>query len=177
LQSDDYEPLIVQGQLGMWPSHVEINGIKQNPQLSIGTVPYPRDGALTNFSFYGYSMGGETPHPAEAWQWLSFLSRQRVSLDSPDNPNLIPARRSVAEQKNGYWSSLDAETTAAVKAILARQRASVRPLPVHPPDDSTDIIGNLLLSACRAVISEHKPVEQALGEAQAEWERWQTTDK
>jgi ABC-type glycerol-3-phosphate transport system substrate-binding protein len=178
LHSNDYEPLIVQGQLGMWPSRVEINGIKQNPQLSIGTVPYPRDSGLTDFYFFGYSIGGETRHPAEAWQWLSFLSRQRVSYWSPDDPGFIPARRSIAEQKDGYWSSLDAETTVAVKAILARQRASVRPLPVYPPDYSTDIIiGDLLLGACRAVISEHKPVEQALGEAQAEWERQQTTDK
>lgn len=177
LHSDDYEPLIVQGQLGMWPSRADISRIKQNPQLSIGTVPYPQDGGLTNFSFFGYSMGGETRHPAEAWQWLSFLSRQQVSLWNPDDPTLIPARRSIAEQKNGYWSSLDVETTAAVQAILARQRASVALSPVYPPDDSTDIISNLLLSACRAVISEHKPVEQALGEAQAEWERQQTTDK
>jgi ABC-type glycerol-3-phosphate transport system substrate-binding protein len=136
---------------------------------------------LTDFSFYGYSIGGETRHPAEAWQWLSFLSRQPVSsensLMNPDDPGFVPARRSIAEQKNGYWSHLDAETAAAVKAILARQRASVRPLPVYSPDDSTDIIWNLLFGACRAVISEHKPVEQALGEAQAEWERRQTTDK
>ena len=141
------------------------------------TLGVQRDGALTDFYFFGYSIGGETRHPAEAWQWLSFLSRQRVSLDSPDNPTLIPARRSVAVQTNGYWSSLDAETTAAVKAILARQRASVPLSPVYPPDDSTDIISNLLFGACRAVISEHKPVEQALGEAQAEWERQQITDK
>ena len=177
LHPDDYEPLIVQGQLGMWPTRLDTSRIKQNPQLSIGTVPYPQEDGLTDTFFVGYSMGGETRHPAEAWQWLSFLSRQRVSLWNADDPSFIPARRSVAEQNNGYWSHLDAETTTAVQAILARQRASVPLSPVYPPDTSTDIIGNLLLSACRAVISEHKPVEQALGEAQAEWERRQTTDK
>jgi ABC-type glycerol-3-phosphate transport system substrate-binding protein len=177
LHSDDYEPLIVQGQLGMWPTRLDISRIKQNPQPSIGTVPYPREDGLTDTFFVGYSLGAETRHPAEAWQWLSFLSRQRVSLWNADDPSFIPARRSIAEQTNGYWSSLDVETTAAVKAILARQRASVPLSPAYPPDDSTGIISNLLFGACKAVISEHKPVEQALGEAQAEWERQQITDK
>jgi ABC-type glycerol-3-phosphate transport system substrate-binding protein len=105
-------------------------------------------------------MSSGTQHPNEAWVWLSFLSKQLVTDQGgpSDMVNVLPARKSLAEQ-SGYWSHLDDETRTAVQAALARPT---------PTQSGTNVLDAYfpLVEAIQDIVGG-KSAAQAASEAQA----------
>jgi multiple sugar transport system substrate-binding protein len=90
-----------------------------------GYVPFPisADGSMDHTTpVYGpcFAISANSPHPDEAWLWLSYLSqhfpqqwfdRQRYSSD----PLLfLPARKSVAEEA-GFWEGYSDQNQTAIR--------------------------------------------------------------
>src|SRR5262249_39602575 len=118
----------------------------------------------------GYMISAGTEHPAEAWQWIEFLSRQQTDQPGPvgpggyNVPRRIPARQSLAEQTN-FWKSIDEGTAAAHKWAIAP--------PAPPPDRTPDYtafgaLGNALEQVLGA---DKKDPQKALQEAQKQLEQ------
>ncbi|HEY3232618.1 MAG TPA: extracellular solute-binding protein, partial [Roseiflexaceae bacterium] len=157
---DAVEQLVRDQKAGMW--RADITSPKAGgpaPTFAIGTAAYPASTIPGDspFSVDGYLMSSGTQHPDEAWAWLSFLSKQAGSESG--RPGGLPARKSIAEQI-GYWSQLDPEAAAALRATLARA------LPSPLPGDVDERIFQPLAQALDDVIAG-KPTAQALSEAQA----------
>jgi ABC-type glycerol-3-phosphate transport system substrate-binding protein len=156
-----YQDLIGGQHAGMWQAGM----LSPNPPGGkSGIAPYPAS-SLPSFSgsAIGYSMSAGTQHPREAWQWLSFLSHQELKRsDGPNEVSYVPARRSIAE-RSGYWSKLDRETAAAIKAVIERPAA---PLPAERYN-----VLFPLNQALDSVLSGKRTAKEALQEAQTALER------
>jgi ABC-type glycerol-3-phosphate transport system substrate-binding protein len=160
--ADDLSKLILDGRAAIWPRDMLFaDAGSARPAFAIGTALDPR--AQPPFSDVpgGYLMSSGTQHPQEAWRWLAFLSKQPIEPPGAviDRPSELPARKSVAE-RSGYWSQLDAETAAAVRAALARP-------PARSSAAAHTQIFALLNKALNAVVSGKQKPDQALREAQA----------
>lgn len=114
------EQLIQAGRVAMWPSYMySFEHNNTTTPLAIGTLPNPALSILTLARSVNYVMHSGTQEPNAAWRWISFLSQQEFapSTGTIHLVNQIPARRSIATQKEAY-QRLDAEVTAARAAIL-----------------------------------------------------------
>lgn len=163
ISSDSLQKLITQQQAAMWQREMLFMGPDQEkPNFSIGTVPFPQ----MNLPFFGgaqgYIMSSGTQHPEAAWRWLSFLSQQDIKqpFGDADMINELPARKSSAE-RSGYWSKLDEETAAAIRATI--ERPSSAPASWSFDNRAFEAINTMLLK----VINGEKTPEQALREAQS----------
>jgi ABC-type glycerol-3-phosphate transport system substrate-binding protein len=168
---DAVAQMVANQQVAMWGSYSakDVAKAQQNggsngaASPAIGVAPYPSlPGGMRDFSG-GYIMSSGTQHPNEAWVWLSFLSKQLVADQGgkggpSDTVNVVPARKSLAEQ-SGYWSHLDDKTRAAVQAVLARPAS---------PSSAMDALDAYrpLLQAIEDIIGGKNAV-QAASEAQA----------
>jgi multiple sugar transport system substrate-binding protein len=162
LAPDKFQKLIDDQQAAMWfggPVLIGPNGPK--PAFAVGAATLPKSAGSQFGGAEGYVMSSGTAHPQEAWRWLSFLSRQEVRppFMNGNVVNIVPARKSLAE-RSGYWKQLDAETTAAVQATLARRGSSLTTIPAD--SHAIDALGRAL-----AAVISGKPTAQALAEAQA----------
>ncbi len=164
-----FNQLITEQRVAIWLR--DMGGISfgdgSAPDLEIGVAAFP-DLSLPFFinSSQSYVMSSGTQHPQEAWRWLEFLSRQQlqqpfVTVDSSQISE-IPARKSVAEA-SGYWSNLDEETAAVVRAVLDRPSS----LPPSGIFDARVSIFEPLNQALTAVLTGGKAADEALREAQA----------
>jgi ABC-type glycerol-3-phosphate transport system substrate-binding protein len=124
---EQVDQLIADQKLAIWGSSASRGGYVakgQPARFRIGVAPSPAF-SLGSVGFAdGWIMSSGTAHPDEAWAWLSFLSKQSIATQdspkgAPDRSNILPARKSLAEQ-SGYWSRLDEQTKAAVLAMLDR---------------------------------------------------------
>jgi ABC-type glycerol-3-phosphate transport system substrate-binding protein len=164
----EFQQLILNQQAGIWAARpnmldAEHGGNPPKPSFAIGTLPRP----LGYGGVFGFLMSGGTAHPIEAWRWLAFLSRQAIGepLGHGGPAGAVPARPSVAE-RSGFWKRLDAETTAAFQAALARPTAG------QLPELGLDLSGDVLLrGALRAATRGEKAPAAALREAQAALDR------
>jgi multiple sugar transport system substrate-binding protein len=89
------EALVSEGQAAMWISSVGARyWVRMKRDLGVAPLPVPSDGGqlATVYSVIGYAISARTPHPQEAWRWLTFLTRQ------PEAMRALPARRSLANQ-------------------------------------------------------------------------------
>lgn len=157
--SDGFRRVILDQRVGMWQyGALYLNPQDPKPTFDIGVAAYPAIPPTLLGSIDGYVMSAGTQHPQEAWRWLSFLSRQQVTrqFDDPTRPDVIPARIALAEQ-SGYWKNLDAQTDAAVKAMLAR--------PVEPLDMQVSLI---LSQVIGDVARGRQTAQQALAQAQTQ---------
>ena len=80
----------------------------------IGVVPFPgteRFAGITPLTVYGSFISSASEHPRAVWEWLNFLSYQRVPV------RLIPARPSVALEMN-YWDTLPNQLGEAMQAAF-----------------------------------------------------------
>lgn len=153
--------LILDQRAGIWPVAALFDGpADPTPAFAIGTLPFPNLALPLSDSPQAYFMSAGTQHPVESWRWLSFLSHQptRLPYERPDQIDQLPARKSVAEQ-SGYWSKLDAQTSAAVTSALAR--------PVLTADTFDNFAALPLGRALDSVLRGEKPADQALRSAQA----------
>jgi ABC-type glycerol-3-phosphate transport system substrate-binding protein len=163
VMGDDFRKLIVEQRAAMWQREMLFDGPgNQAPSFAIGVAPLPP----TSLPFFGgnegYVMSSGTQYPQEAWRWLSFLSRQQVKppFEQQDTIGQLPARKSLAES-SGYWSKLDEETAAVIRAVVER------PAPPLPEGDFSSLFLEPLGKALAAVVSDKQTAEQALREAQA----------
>jgi ABC-type glycerol-3-phosphate transport system substrate-binding protein len=167
---DAVAQLIIDQKVAMWGSRAggDIANIQKRtggptPSFALGVAPYPPlPGGTRDFS-RGYVISSGTQHPQEAWAWLSFLSKQSIASQASkggpsDSANVLPARKSLAEQ-SGYWSRLNDQTKAAVRAALDQPA---------PPASAPDVLSAYqpLLQALQDIVGG-KPAAQAASEAQA----------
>jgi hypothetical protein len=121
LHSNDYMPLILEQELGMWGAGYEQHGPGESVPFGVGVAPYPpSDSQSMRIYAQGYIMSSGAQYLEQAWRWLDFLSRQATHQTRFADIGDMPARRSVAET-SGYWDQLDAEGRAAVETTLDRQ--------------------------------------------------------
>jgi multiple sugar transport system substrate-binding protein len=173
-QPTDPGQLIRDGRVAIWgQDFIQVDNPAgpdgpQTPSYSfpVGKAPYPSIFA----GFYGggadgYVISAGTEHPAEAWQWIEFLSRQQTEQPGPrgsgiyNPPGRIPARQSLAEQ-TGFWKSVDADTAEVYKWVIAH--------PAPPPERMPDYtaFGALSQALDQVLGSEKKDPQKALQEAQ-----------
>ncbi len=162
ISPDQFRTLITEQKAGMWQRDMLFGGPpSEKPAFEIGTAAYPQLPVPFFGGTQGYIMSSGTQHPEEAWRWLSFLSKQEIKqpFEGPDAVSQLPARKSIAES-SGFWSKLDEEGAAAVRATVER-----------PTVAQTDVIFDnnlftLLDQAVSAVVGGEQSAEQALREAQ-----------
>jgi multiple sugar transport system substrate-binding protein len=162
-QPEAFLKMIADQQLAIWFGEPVIIGPDvPKPAFAVGTAPLPPSGGAGFSGTEGYIMSSGSTHPAEAWRWLSFLSRQEFSRPfmGGGSVSMVPARKSLAEL-SGYWKRLDQETSAAVQAALARRES---PLTGFSTDRRA---GEVLGQALAAVVGGKRSVSQALADAQA----------
>jgi multiple sugar transport system substrate-binding protein len=141
--------------------------------FEIGKVPYPS--TIPGFysgGYDGYIISGGTAHPAEAWKWIEFLSRQNIEQGGPRPidagpympPGRVPARLSLAEE-TGFWNKLDPATAEAYKWAIANPG----PSPERTPDYAA--FGPLSQAVEQILGPDKKEPRKALQDAQKELER------
>jgi ABC-type glycerol-3-phosphate transport system substrate-binding protein len=163
VMGDDFRKLIVEQRAAMWPRDMLFAGPGgEEPAFPIGVAPMPASPLPFFGGSEGYVMSSGTQYPQAAWRWLSFLSRQQIKspFEQQDGIGQLPARKSLAEN-SGYWSNLDQEAAAAVRAVVERPAA---PLPER--DFNAQFL-EPLGKALAAVVSGKQLADQALREAQA----------
>jgi multiple sugar transport system substrate-binding protein len=90
-----------------------------------GYAPFPisGDGSMdhtTPVTAQCFAISASSPHPAEAWMWLSFLSqhlRKEWFDHQRDGSGLLeflPARKSVAEE-SGFWEGYSVQDQTAIR--------------------------------------------------------------
>lgn len=179
-QQNDPAQLVRDGKLGIWPSDVLNNGpvavdtggqgsssTQSSPtadlNFEVGTITYPP----STLNFYtnvdGYLISAGTEHPAEAWKWIEFLSRQQIEQQFVGpvfkQPGRIPARQSLAEQE-GVWKDLDPQTVEAYKWALAN------PTPLLDRSPDYTLLNGLSQAMDQIFSADKKDPKKALQEAQ-----------
>ncbi|MEM8530752.1 MAG: extracellular solute-binding protein [Chloroflexota bacterium] len=134
--------------------------------FEIGTTFYPTGSGFSSMSvrFDGFIMSSGTQYPQEAWQWLSFLSRQAPPLSHmfPDSAP-IPARKSLALQ-SGYWDSLSDEMRSSLEAVLEQSVTYISSDMVNP------LVNQAFGQAMRTLSHDTQSLEQALQDVQNNFE-------
>jgi multiple sugar transport system substrate-binding protein len=178
-QPEDPAQLLRDGHVGIWgqefmpmAASVKGGGGGQEPlSYPVGKVPYPS--TLPGFfggGSDGYIISAGTAHPAEAWKWIEFLSRQQTDqlnpgIPAPGNiPGRIPVRTSLAEQTN-FWKDLDAETAEAYRWSVAH----LAPPMTRTPDYTG--YGGLGMALEQTFSGPNKDPRKALQEAQQQIEQ------
>jgi ABC-type glycerol-3-phosphate transport system substrate-binding protein len=148
-----WSDLIVNGQVGMWPTGMIPPELMNTTSFSVGTAPAPVLPMQSVFAVGGFAMSVGTQHPELVWRWLSFLSHEVIALNANlDDGVVIPARVSVAS-KAQTWEQLGSEVSAAVQATLARPQ---------PPHTSVLDLALALTEPLRAVLRGEATVDAAL---------------
>ena len=151
------EEAIDKGLAAMWPD-LELLYWYRQIQGNVGVVPFPVDTEFAKTTpgwANTVAMSAGTRQPDAAWRLMTFLSRQTLS-GVGQGTQYMPARRSAA-QESGYWDALDPELATALRYALDHAYITDEPVGYDP-----------FLDALHAVLSEERPVADALGEAQAE---------
>lgn len=177
----DPTQLIRDGKVGIWgqeffggggprpiDSSIQGGGSSDELPFEVGKIAYPA-GAINFFGGVdGYIISAGTAHPAEAWKWIEFLSRQQTDQAGGgpvlNQPGRIPARQSIADEL-GFWKDLDAETAAAYKWAVAN--------PTPPLARSPDyiVLGALGQALEQIFGSEKQDPQKALQAAQRQLEQ------
>lgn len=182
-QPVDPSQVIRDGKVGIWaqdflgfagPRPIEGGGSSQAAELPFetGTIAYPANMVNPYTNVDGYIVSAGTEHPAEAWQWIEFLSRQQTdqavamgmaAAGGFSPPGRIPARQSVADQ-TGFWNNLDAETAEAYKWAIANPQPPISRTPDY------NLIGGLSQALEQILGGEKQEPEKALRDAQKQME-------
>ena len=172
----DFNQLIQDGKIGIWPSDAYGNGPRPidigagggaaaDLPFPVGAVPYPTDNFAPYINMDGYIISSGTEHPSEAWKWIEFLSRQQTDQQIPGGPagfkqpGRIPARASIADQQ-GFWNDLDAQTAEAYKWAVAHPSPPVERTPDY------NLFGPLSQALDQTLSDAKKDPQKALQEAQ-----------
>ena len=161
---DQQRTLIVSEQAAMWSDSLRnLHYYGQSRNMGIAPFPITNGQSGVPVVLYGYMISSGSQHPQESWRWVRFLDRQGFvpSANGMTAVKPLPARRSVAEQ-NGYWDQFDRE-------IVDGMRYAAEHLIVMSGDSEQRRQLNTAIDA----VFEGTPVEEALAEAQANWEKYQ----
>lgn len=157
--NDRAADLIDSGRAAMW-SETFSQIIASQSGETVGMVPFPTNGNPVVPAFmYGYVMSAGTPHPQESWRWLNFLSHQQLLGNRDLLADMLPARRSVAEQ-NGYWDRFDTQMTPLIRYASE-----------HLILDPFDSEKRLQLNEAIDAVLAGRSVEDALAQAQTAFEQ------
>lgn len=168
----DIGQLIRDGRVAIWSDDFIGPQAEDGPQSSgydfeVGRVPYPSD-LIGEIGYFGggdgFVISAGTQHPAESWKWIEFLSRQQLSRPGEPSygPNVVPARKSLAEQ-SGFWKQIDESTAQVYQAAIA----NIGKLPERTPDYT---VFGALSQALSQVLDQGQTAQQALREAQRQLE-------
>lgn len=164
--SNEMQELIENQRVAMWTSNLLPDEAISDLDFALGAAPLPDSPIFSFGNVEGYVMSSGTEHPEEAWRWLEFLSRQPLA-EGPGMAmmgNQAPARISVAEE-SGYWADMDNEREAAIRATLER------PTNLVPQSLFSGVSPFAVLnSSLEAVLTDEATPQQALIEAQAEFD-------
>ena len=155
----DVERLVRSGRMGIWRAEAFSLDLKHSDlRFEVGSILMPQSRQMTAVPFrYGYMMSSGTPHPAAAWRWLSFLSRQ--PLPGNNGAFNVPARRSLAAESN-YWDNYAAQDVRLMQTYLEH--------PVVKPQAFTDGEARAaLLTQWDTIIRNRDSVQHSLAAAQA----------
>ncbi len=126
---EDIARLIRAERLLIWPTDVlPPAALATQLGFDIGYIPIPKLAQpVTLPGQMGYLISAGTQHPTEAWQWLSFLSKQPVgTMQFP----YVPARKSLAEA-TGVLQRLPPELAAVLTATLQGQSNAATDVDEH----------------------------------------------
>ena len=105
---------ILLGQVGMWSGMLSERGgqtWETEWDMRWGAVPLPRDQQSTTLTLVeGYFISAQSQHPDACWQWISFLSKQLPSRQTP-------ARRSLAESAD-YSQRVGSDVAAVAQSSM-----------------------------------------------------------
>jgi multiple sugar transport system substrate-binding protein len=155
----DEQALIDGGQAAMWVD-VDLLWWVRGMQANIGVAPFPGEAAgegLTPVSVGAMVMSAGTSQPQAAWRWLDFAARQAMAPLTL-GMRYLPARRSVAES-SGYWDELDQELATVLRYATDHSYVA------RPP-----VVYSAFEEGLTAILEGEKPVEEAMGDAQAQAE-------
>lgn len=157
----DYQDLITSDGVAMW-----IESLMSAPDqydvgpLGMALFPTP-SGPKAPSLVRGYWMSNGTTHANESWRWLRFLSHKRVA-NGGIRTTFLPARRSVAVT-TGYWDQFSDKYREFVENVAEHHLSLV----------GLDQRFQYLNTAIDAIF-QGMLVEDALVEAQTNWETYQT---
>lgn len=143
----DPTQLIREGKIAIWNESALFTGDPTSPALpfTVGHAVQPFTNASDlNIGNEGYIISGGTKHPAEAWTFIEWLSRQSITtMSGPAYPGYLNTRK-----------SLDAKQTASESDDPQRQSdyeytlANLPPLAYYPNQDFSvawSIIGSVTM--------------------------------
>ncbi|MCS6840163.1 MAG: extracellular solute-binding protein [Roseiflexus sp.] len=123
--AEDPTRLVREGRVAIWSDMFYISnddGSPWTPDFPVGRAPFPKGSFYDPFfsSTEGFIISGGTAHPAAAWRWIEWLSRQPVAEDQQSFVpfSRLPARQSVAQQTE-FWNKLDPQTAEAYRWAIA----------------------------------------------------------
>jgi ABC-type glycerol-3-phosphate transport system substrate-binding protein len=150
----DQHDLIQRGRAAMWTTgSSEVYYAQGAGERDIGITLLP--GSHSWLGVWGVTVSAATIHPEDALRWAEFLTRQLP------RPGLLPARRSTAERW-GFWDTLDEDTASVYHYGL--EHASM-------PGSNQWLVLRHLSGAINAIVQDGTSVEQALAEAQVQWQQ------
>lgn len=155
-----FQQFIHEQKVSMWSANTLLPEQSREAPFTVGMAPFPPLPGVPTFFAAGYLMSSGTLHPQESWRWLSFLSKQAVQRTDHDRPTQVPARRSIAV-RSGYWDRFDADTVAAINAVL--DRAPKTTIPSSALQQTFTALAQALLETLRG----SRSVADALLEAQS----------
>lgn len=166
--SMDPMQIVREGKVALWDSTTFYGSTDSTTfPFKVGTISYPANiGRALQYmgtTAEGYVISSGTAYPQAAWAWIEFLSRQATTNTSAD-PNMIPARASLA-QANNFWESKSEQQTAVIRWSLEHSI-----LPPLRSEDYAQISG--ISQASNQILSDPKSdIRQVLQTAQQELER------
>jgi ABC-type glycerol-3-phosphate transport system substrate-binding protein len=125
----DLSALIQDQRLGIWREEMLPADSSTDNSFTIGHFlmpPLPRP--LSNAGTNAYIISRGTQHAEEAWQWLSFVSKQALII--PTSASLLPARRSLIEQSR-YWKELDSAVRTTILTMFDRPVQTIDSPPIY----------------------------------------------
>lgn len=152
LSSDEAQQLIAQNRIAFWRADtLATDAPSESLGFTPGLVVYPSP--VTTHVGQGYAISKGSLHAQAAWQWVRFLSTQPAPRRDDADPlrGRIPARRSLAT-RTGFWERMDAATSVALQAGLARVEHDT--ITIDPP------VLTLLAEAITAVIRDQQDPQQ-----------------
>ncbi len=167
IEAPDPMQAVRDGKVAIWESTMFYGTDTNAFPFKIGTATYPSNmrRTLQYMGSYaeGYVISSGTAYPQAAWAWIEFLSRQATTLSSAD-PNMMPARISLAQSSN-FWENKSEQQATAMRWSLEHS--------ILPPLRSEDYMELSSISqASSQIISDPKSnIRQVLQAAQQELER------
>lgn len=146
---NEAEQLIAEGQVAMWPIfYTELSRYADMQEIGIVPFPIAQHPETTLVYVNGFAISAGTAQAQAAWEWINFLSQQMPVTEG------IPARTTTREASQ-FWQGVDTEVQEVVEYGLAHSFKYY----FHP-------VNNIFVNAVTDILTNYRPVEEVLAEAQ-----------